>query len=223
MRATLQMFRDRSLKEELSIVRAFINFSAVFLTLLCIQHAQWYQAAFIATITASWAAAMQFWNRQYLDWLSGTHWFGLHSSQKASLGQSYSKKFLSSSIYAILIYLGMLASGFLHWQGVMLALGRVISTSAESLFTQTAWQRNNHDWKSAAIARNPDKTLFIENLSGVASLVQSTIVVLANVLNVSGNGLGDFISFSVGISGILFFIYVRNQRSEIADPILAAS
>jgi len=117
----------------------------------------------------------------------------------------------------------MLATGLLYWQGFMLALGRVLSTSAESLFTQTAWQRNNHDWKSAAINRSPEKTLFIENVSGVGSLIQSTIAVIANVLNVTGSGLGDFISISIGTSGIVVFLYMRNQRSEVAEPVLATS
>lgn len=219
----LQTVQARPLKRELSLFRALISFLSVFLTLSWSQQATFFQSCSIGLIAALWAAAMQFWNRQYLDWLSRSSWACSQTNKLASLTQSYGKKFLSSSLYALLLYLGMLTNGLLFWQGFLPALGRIFATSAESLFTQTAWQRNNHDWKEEALGRSPEKIVFIENLSGLWSLIQSAIAVMVNVLNVSGSWVGDMITVAVGLSGILFFFYKRYHREIVRDSYLAAS
>lgn len=213
------LFQHRSLKFEFSLARSIFNFSSVILALVCFRHAMLNQALVIAIIAGHWAAAMQFWNKEYLGWLSNAHWFKCSTDTKGTFLQAYLKKMMSSSLYAALIYLGMIASGQLLWQGIIIALGRIATTVGESLFTQTAWQRNNQDWKLDALQRAPGDTVFIENLSGLATLVQSVIAVMANVLNTSGSRFGLAITLSVGISGTILFCrryLIRNNSRNLA-------
>ncbi len=194
-------------KKPLAIIRCLAN-AAVTLAVHISKGSGLPSAALIGLLAGAWSAAMQYYNHEYLSWLTGKHWLRVHDTEQASVRRLFLKKSASTAVYALMMTTAFSVTHLNH--DPLISLGsawRMGIMVAESLFTQTCWQALNQQWTADAIVRDPEQAWYHKRLSGIGSLVQSIINVTSNILNLGGSGIGTCISGVVGTTGVATYYW----------------
>lgn len=204
----------------LALPRGVLVAASVTLSLVVSDVFPWPSALFLGVVVGSLSGALQYFNEEYLAWLSSGSWFSV-SRERSSLLGFYVKdaSILLAYLAVFQVSLSLVApqpSGVTVDEFVALAL-----TFAVALYSETIWYFANSEWTRIRIEREPGRERFYRSASDGISMIHSIVVTGIEAVSLRGGAWGTALLALLGTGGIVAAVTLR--RGRVGSPIHAVA